>query len=241
MNQSNLQTSKNYDQFSFLIANRSTSRSHINNLKKAIADHPEILEVQPILVNDKYQIIDGQHRFQAAIELDMPIVYTVVPGIGIEVARAMNVLQRKWEPADFAKSYAIDGNEHYKTYLKFREEYEELPHGIILLYLAGRQFHGINANFKKGYFEVDDEDAAHDYLSKLLVIQDMVQIPITKPFAAALLRMFKNSEFDFGLFKDKLAKVGNLVLRRSTTVEDYLRMLEEIYNHGLSKNRVRLF
>lgn len=236
-----VQETDDYTQFSFLVANRDVSRSHINNLKNAIQQHPEILRVQPLLVNDKMQIIDGQHRFQAATELGMPISYTVVDGIGIEVARAMNLLHRTWKPEDFAKSYAIGNNKHYSDYLKMRDIYEEFPHGIVLIYMAGKQFNGINANFRKGFFETENLEQAKVWLDNLSVVKDKSPIAITKPFAIALLQAFKHDTFEFDRFTRNLDKYGRDVLRSSTTIPDYMRMIEEIYNHGLSTNRTRLF
>ena len=81
-----------YKRFKFLINNRQTARNHINRLKDAITKNPDILSVQPILVNEKMEIIDGQHRFTAASELGLPIHYTVVKGLDISTARDMNVL-----------------------------------------------------------------------------------------------------------------------------------------------------
>jgi urease gamma subunit len=236
-----VQETDDYTKFSFLVANRDVSRSHINNLKAAISQHPEILRVQPLLVNDKMQIIDGQHRFQAATELAMPISYTVVNGIGIEVARAMNLLHRTWKPEDFAKSYAIGNNKHYSDYLKMRDIYEEFPHGIVLIYMVGRQYHGINAEFRKGLFEVGDLDESKKHLDQLSVVKEKSSIAMTKPYAVALLTAFKHESFDYDRFLRNLEKYGREVLRSTTITTDYMRMIEEIYNHGLSTNRTRLF
>lgn len=131
-----VKSSITYDRFKLLPGNRDMTPGHIKRLMRAIQEHPEILEAQPILVNEKMQIIDGQHRFEAAKGLGLPIYYVVVPGIGIEVARSLNVMQRKWEPIDFARSYAASGNENYRIYIKIREQYN-LPHNIVMSALNG--------------------------------------------------------------------------------------------------------
>lgn len=60
------ETTTDYNKFNTFMANRDVSRTHISSLKASIKRHPEILEAQPILVNENFKIIDGQHRFIAA-------------------------------------------------------------------------------------------------------------------------------------------------------------------------------
>lgn len=237
---SRVKVTKEYTRFSTLVSNRETSRSHINNLKTAIAKNPEILQVQPILVNEKLQIIDGQHRFQAAAELGLPISYTQVDGIGIEVARAMNILQRKWDPLDFAKSYAITGNRFYEEYLKLREDYP-FSHNVTLTYIAGAQISGINAKFRRGELEVNDLEGTRKKLDWLEEIKNNVQVPMSQAFANALVTVFRSEKYDHERMLAKL-KDNSHMISRSTLVADYLHDVENVYNVGFSdKGRTRFF
>lgn len=230
-----------YDKFQFMTANRDVSRQYVNSLKQALQAHPEIMEMQPLLCNENLFIIDGQHRFTAAVELGMPITYAVVPGIGIEVARAMNILQRSWGPRDFAKSYAIGNNKHYQAYIKAQDDYE-LGHNILMAYLTQKKIHGANKGFRQGLFEVEDVAKGREFLDRLLEIKENIPFVLTTPFAFALLKCFTNPVFKYDRFIDKLKKHGNMVLHRSTSEDDYLRMIEEIYNYNMGeKGRTRLF
>ena len=53
-----LQTN-DYDIFQHIDGNRNVNKLHLKRLKESI--HEEYIPV-PIVVNSKYQIIDGQHR-----------------------------------------------------------------------------------------------------------------------------------------------------------------------------------
>ena len=68
---------KDYEKFSIKSYNRNLNRNHINELKEKFATigYKDYL---PILVNENYEIIDGQHRFVACKESGLPIVYQVI-------------------------------------------------------------------------------------------------------------------------------------------------------------------
>lgn len=232
-----------YKQFKFLIENRQTARNHINKLKDAIQRNPEILEVQPILVNEEMEIIDGQHRFTAASELGLPIHYTVVKGIGIDTARDMNVMQRKWGIEDYAYSYAKAGNVHYKAFNKYARENPGISKTIIMVVLGGRESDSMNSDFKHGKFiikrEQDDADWVFEQLNKIREITSG-EIPLSKAFVSALLQCLDNEEFQFDEFLRNLRSKPEM-FHRTAVVRDALRMIEDIYNFKKSVNTIRLY
>lgn len=118
-----IQSSKDYNKFSFIGANRDTSRGHIENLKKAFEENGNLTEVQPILVNDRFEIIDGQHRFNVCKELGVEIYFTQVPGLTVHDARSLNILHRRWHLSDYIESYARAGDTNYQELLQLHEDY----------------------------------------------------------------------------------------------------------------------
>lgn len=236
-------SSTDYKKFSFLIENRQTARTHINKLKNAITRNPEILEVQPILVNEKYEIIDGQHRFVAASELGLPIHYTIVKGLNVDTAREMNVLQRKWNTDDYAYSFAKTGNQHYITFNKFRQEHPKFPVIGLMITLGGVESGRMTYEFKSGKFEVNrDEEDATWIIEHFEKIHDVIgyAIPLSKSFISAYLQALKNEEFDPEMFLKHL-KSNPTQMHRTGTIRDALRMIEDIHNYSLSVNLIRLY
>ena len=71
----------------------------------------------PIIVNEKMEIIDGQNRVEALERLNMPVQYYVIEGADIETARSLNLGRTNWKPIDYVKSYAEDGNKSYQFLL----------------------------------------------------------------------------------------------------------------------------
>lgn len=231
----------NYDQFQFIETNREANRGHVEALKRAFEETGNLTRVQPILVNDRMEVIDGQHRFIAAKELGQPVYYTVMDGLGINEARSMNILHRSWTVDDYAESYAkTDPN--YRKYLELKEDFG-FNHSITLEYILGDKKLGAYAAFKRGEFTMTDAErtAASDKLTKLAQTGEFVPTVNDRYFSRALLRAVAIDGYDHRRMLKKLALHQNL-LRRYASTEDYLRMLEEIYNHQISEgNRLRLY
>lgn len=77
----------------------------------------------PILVNENYEIIDGQGRFEALKELDMPVEYIVQDGLGIKECVSMNINQTNWTANDYIMTYAKRGVESYLYFYKLQTEF----------------------------------------------------------------------------------------------------------------------
>lgn len=239
---SNTRSTTDYSQFSFLVDNRQTATAHINKLKNAIRNNPEILEVQPILVNEKMQIIDGQHRFQAASELGLPIHYNMVKGLDIHTAREMNVLQRKWGIDDYATSYSKAGNENYLRFNEARHKHPSLSASTIMLVLGGDNGSKETHDFRSGKFVVTrNEEDADWMLVQLEMIREITNgMPLSKSFVSAFVQAIDNEDFSYEIFLNNLKKKPEM-FHRTGTVRDSLRMVEDIHNHNKSVNLIRLY
>jgi len=238
--------SKNYEKFKFLINNRQTARTHINRLKDAITRNPAILAVQPILVNENMEIIDGQHRFTAASELGLPIHYTMVKGVGIETARDMNVLQRRWHMDDYAYSYAKAGNVNYKAYNQYRREQPGVSGSILLCVMSdptNKRGQSMSNDFRTGKFVIERDQAdIEDMLEKLRNIKLVTsgEIPLSRAFVQALLLAEQNEDFKYADFFANLKSKPDM-FHRVSVVRDGLRLVEDIYNVKKSTNLIRLY
>lgn len=238
-----VQETSNYDQFSFLNDNRMTVPGHVANLKKAFEEVGNLTKVQPILVNERYEIIDGQHRFQAARELQEPIFFTMLPGLRIENARHMNILHRTWNLDDFGASYAAAGNEDYIVYNMLKEDYG--VNNSVLLSYALNDYNptGAFSKFRKGDFTIGDLESTKYRLERLSqALEAVPHLKKDRSFALAYLKVQNTTGFDQARMLRKLNQVGESVVRRFANMADYLRALEEVYNFQISEaNRLRLY
>jgi hypothetical protein len=106
---------ENYDVFRRLSDNRDVTQGRINKLVASIS---EKYILNPIVVNERMEIIDGQGRFDALKSLGLPIDYTISYGASSEDCRRMNKYNTKWSTMDFAISFAKSGNPNYIWFVK---------------------------------------------------------------------------------------------------------------------------
>lgn len=95
-------------------ANRAVKDNRVKCIMKAIDSDNDKKQVNPITVNEKMQVIDGQGRLEAVKRINrkrrqserdlMPIRYIVYPGLTIEDAKDCNNSQTRWVFEDYIKS-----------------------------------------------------------------------------------------------------------------------------------------
>lgn len=230
-----IERSTDYDKFEFIASNRVTDRGHIESLRSSFEEIGNLTQSQPILVNEFYQIIDGQHRFTVAKEMGLPIFYVKHPGLRIHDARKMNMLQRNWNFDDWAHSYAETGDENYKKFLELRADYG-FNHSITLMYALGDQGKGGFQDFRDGNFVLTDEVAARERLDKYTEVLQSFKGGKDKNFAYAFLKVIKTPDYDQARMVRKIRDYGDYVIRHYGSVPEFLRALEEVYNYRMGEN-----
>ena len=101
-----------YEKFSSLEGNREVNLPHLKRLKKSIAEL-DLTESSPILINEKFEIIDGQHRFEVCKYLKKPIYYLIKRGYGLKEIQILNGDSRNWKVEDYIKGYCELGKEEF--------------------------------------------------------------------------------------------------------------------------------
>lgn len=233
------QATTNYGIFNLMADNREPNRGHVEILKQAFSDTGNLTRVQPIIVNDHYQIIDGQHRFIACKELGLPVHFTMIAGLGINEARSMNILQRNWESGDYAHSYA-QTDPDYQQYLDWKEE-TGYNHSTLMGLVYGSNRNGMYAAFRRGEFEIEDKDEAIRRFNEYEELKEAGRIERNpRELVGAYLRISKSPEYNQAQMVRKLKISGEFKL--AANGEEVLRDLENVFNRGRQEvNRVRLF
>lgn len=231
-----IQTTKDYGIFKLMTGNRRIDTNHVAKLKKEMLESGNLMEVMPILVNENMYIIDGQHRFTAAKDIGFDIHYIMSDNANISTARHMNVTQKTWDIMDFARSYAEGGNKAYSQFLTMRNKFPSLSASVIVLFMVGRDAHGMSTDFRRGLFTIDDIGSALSDLEKINRIRIATNTSINMPMARAFLKLLRGdsdaaTNFDFERLMKKLETSGGLALYGlSASTKQSLQTLESVYN-----------
>jgi len=110
-----------YHLFSFISGNRKVNMAHARRLEKSFSKKQLL---SPIIVNEHYQIIDGQHRFTVCKKLGLPIFYFIVEGYGLDEVQILNTNSSNWKKTDYLNAYC---DLKYTEYLKFRRFMQQYP------------------------------------------------------------------------------------------------------------------
>lgn len=230
----------NYAKFKRLIGNRSVTNNRVGIIKESIQKYGYISN--PIICNEKMEVIDGQGRLQACTELGLPIEYRVVGGIGINECLAMNLKPTSWTPMDYCISYAERGDENYKRLVDLARTTKFSPTLIYSIVRGGSNMCGRRSEqLRNGDFVLGEYDylKIKDILSKLNTLRDVSKEigGRTDSFYTATAWAMQLPNVD----ADRLLKV---IRERANMIHPiangkaYLTDLTKAYNKGLSKGKV---
>lgn len=147
-----IQKTKEYNIFKYINFNRTKKKHHIEQVKKIIQKE-NLLHLHPILINEKMEVIDGQHRLEAAKELGLEVYY-IQDAISYNHILNSNLYQKKLSLSDVIKFYAKkDGINSYIYLNKLVDRLNIKPKAILGLIFGGSN--GPLIDFiKSGKFEL---------------------------------------------------------------------------------------
>lgn len=227
-----------YDKFKFVTENRSIKQRNVENLIKSFKLTGGMLKSKPIIVDRKFNIIDGQHRLVACKKMSIPVHY-IVTDEKTDNIPIYNTYQDKWGLEDYAHYFATQGNDNYIKILQVCDRTGISIHGCIegLGIVTNKTF---NFSFKEGRFVFDrDVEQSVVFIQKIMklcyVIKGKRNISTKITRAIRVLRKIKT--FDLDTFLEKVIRYQGK-LYNCTTSDEYIEMFAWINNYKISKNRL---
>lgn len=229
---------KDYSIFKKNAANRDMVESNVLKIMNSIKQR-NLLEFRPILVNEKMEIIDGQHRLEACKRLGIEVCYIIQSGASDKDMYLLNENQRSWSTSDYLNYFCAQEKEEYiklrsfmkKTNLKVRDA---------MTLLTGKPGGKDYYYFKKGEYKhpVHLEEFSITKLDNFKIFCDFIRIKTVgnKNYlnASGLLASFCSflniKEVNFQVFMKKL-EIRLDLFRPCTKVTDYLNLFKLIYNY----------
>ena len=224
---------KDYDKFKKLVGNRFVD--HSDKIVESIKNCGQL--ISPIVVNEKFEIIDGQNRFEAYKALGLPVQYTIVNGYGINECIAMNSVSKNWNVYDYIKSYAELGNEEYKFAQEMIDKYR--PHmstQTILAVISGNIDFFSNKAIRNGSFKIGkDGGQFYDDVMNFLCQFDLKAIRgSTEKILKVLAFCYTDSEVDNTKLVRFFQKYSYLV-ESVVDTKQAAEAVEKIYNWKCNK------
>ena len=236
--------------FTQIDGNRVPNLQHIKRLADSIRVYG--MKCNPILVNERMQVIDGQHRLMAAKEAASFVYYIVVDGYSLNEVHTLNLNQKNWSKKDFMDGYANMGVESYIKLKAFIEKNDDFSFNDCVALCSnitgasvmkgsvirgGKRMNQYEI-FESGTWKGKDFDLAQEMASKIRMIKTYYSGYNRTTFVGTMIGMLNNKNFDFNEFMHKV-RLQPTALVDCANREQYKTLIEDIYNYR-SRNKISL-
>ena len=229
-----------YSIFTRLEGNRKVTEKRADKIKVNILENGYILN--PIVVNEKLEVIDGQGRLEALKALGLPVHYVIAQGAGVKECAVLNAANTPWKIDDYIASYAELGNENYKRLQKLIADYDQFTPSTICSLATGLKGNKAKGRIREGKIEytADIDVVTRNRLEYLAdFIPDLERVKGTY-FHYLFAILFA---IEAGASKKRIATcVTHNTLPPAPNLRTALDNLTEAYNKGISvSNRLYLY
>lgn len=219
-----------YDWFKRLAGNRSTK--HKDKIKRSIEQNGYFRN--PININDLHEIGDGQARFYACKELNLPIEFIVSKNMDLHECIKRNSNSTNWKMKNFVDSFAEAGNEDYIVLKDLLERYNGQLADENIIILAGKsksEGGASSGSVKAGKFKMMDTDTASRRIEYVCNMMDIIRgiCGRQRPWVCAFKFVYYCNEIDKTKLEKKLKEHINMI-HASNTIKESIDMLEDVYN-----------
>lgn len=225
--------SNNYDRFSYYKSNRNLDENHVRRLMYSIEINGLLEE---ITINEQWQIIDGQHRFEALKRLDLPIFAKIKVGASEDDIIPCNIVRRGWTIKNYVNHYASKGA---LDYIQLQDVMENnttrLGSNTLVDIYCETSYKASTLREGRYQFNYEKGIELQQFISEIEPYMPLYSN--TAKFVKAFTQVVKSNEkFDIKRFVSQLQKYKLNVYPNTT---DTAKSIVEVYNRRLNeKNRI---
>lgn len=241
----------NYDLFARHPLSRPIREGHVKDLAVSLS-YKNLLSSEPVrvvrntgIIDEKYEflIIDGNHRFLAARQLNLNVPYIILKDFKDEYIRLLFSNQAKWSHKDILEYHCALEYEEYIKFSIFLKDFElDCKLALPLTRKPANRSH-IAKTFKDGKFVFDNESMLRNKISKGL---EFLKIGTNKgyfkkthhyktSFFDAFFKLMDLKRFDWEHLIKKHEKYG-CVLARHINSSGYYGQLLTFHGKDLDKD-----
>lgn len=233
-----MESTTDYSIFKEFSSNREVDEKHVKQLMVAIATR-NLLHVNPIVVDEQMRVVDGQHRLAAAERLGLPIYY-VTGNIDRTDISMLNSNQKNWTSMDYINFYTVEKRPAYLTLSNLIKHHPDMAISA-LISLSHSEGRRDIKSLKNGDLEVLNAAHCEKVCEVIEILNRKFQndFVFDSRFPLALGIAMEAEAWELDTFLKHIEAAPRSFVRCHTK-EQYLEMIEEIYNKGLSKNQIRI-
>ena len=205
------QTSK-YDVFSLIKCNRKISQTKVLTLTEKMKTSGQLV---PIMVDSKFNIYDGQHRFYACKKLNIPVKYDVYNDLTEDHIGELNSTSTTFSTQTWIEHYHNRGFTEYKKLIFTYSQYPKIPKGVLNLAFYTKYAIKINYAIKEGNYELNISKG--EFLMKCMNILNNVKgDAFSVKVCRALIKIFKYPENRRNFEEARLEKCSEKYMIQTT-------------------------
>lgn len=231
--------------FKTIKGNRPPNPQHVRRLASSIK-HSGMLQ-NPIIVNEKMQIIDGQHRLLASRGAESFIYFIVLKGYDMAQVQVLNLNQKNWTSKDFMHAYAEMGITSYvrlRDFVNYNSCFNITDCIAFCSNLSSNSSYNVTQKFRKGtdkegvLSQVFQEGTwkgknfalAQEWADKIKLCKKYYAGYNKSTFVKTMINLLRNDNFDFFEFLNKLKTQQDKMIDASNISQCTL-IIEDIYNY----------
>jgi len=227
-----------YNLFTYLVGNRDIVDKHVKDLSSQIDERD--LNI-PIIVNEKMEVCDGQHRLEAYKILGLPVHYIIKEGLTLQDIRKLNSVNRKWTMHEYMMSHFKLDAEHYITLEWFVRAFGfSVSDSLAMLNGKGYLDQHDYREFREGGFKVHDLEKAKEIANAIIWIGNYFDKWKKGNFIRAMISVMNDKSFVWSIFKRRVENFSAKLTNQGSR-DDFIIMIERLYNFKTSPDkRIRL-
>ena len=226
---------KNYNLFSYTQNNRKINNGLVNRIIDSI-NQIGYVKARPIIVDESFKIIDGQHRFEACKQLGLPIYYEIT---NIDSNRAMVLLNKTqliWRLQEYIEHWAIEEIDCYVKLVEFEKQYHFGVSNDVAIVLKSGWCSNLCKAIRDGK-KIELNPKMQEVTNFILECKHLVPYWKTRHFIYAIVLLVERANNN-----DCKKVLKNIqAIRQQVSPNAYLTVFENIINKGkIGVNKISL-
>lgn len=221
--------------------NRPIDKSMVKKLKTSMDKYGILSALTIYEAEDKFLIVDGQHRWSAAKSLGLSIPAIVITWDALTAIVEMNTIQKNWTMHNYVDFYCAHNDPTIKktyTILKgLNKKHEHLNYSsLVRIYCNPRG----QERFKQGLCRINKSDLQKGdaFVQQLIDIGEYYDFYFNRRFIDCFVDIAYHSDYDHQRMLRKMQKNHGVEIMSATSSKSYGVALTKIYNHQQKTNLV---